>query len=552
MARRPEPLERVRADVEALGARTVAVAADVGRPEDVERVAAAAFTAFDRVDVLVNNASELGPTPMPYLLDTDPDALRRVLEVNLVGPFLLTRALLGPMLAAGQGSVINVSSDAGVVGYPGWGAYGVSKAGLDQMTRIWASELDGSGVHVNTVDPGDMAIDMHAAALPDDDPATLARPEDRTEVFVRLAAADGESGRRLEAAEYAPTQARGRRCAARSGSAPAGARGGGAARGQGPASRPRPAAAGRPGHRVGGPPPLPRAALAAGAGRPAGRERLPHPAGQPAGAHRRRGAARGPAGRARRRGRRRPGRGRDAAKPGGGRHGTGEAEAGTGERWAALVLGVPADGTDPALVATDARPPVPPVAAGERIVFAGGLAATVLGRHEEAALLVWVAFDLAGERLAEALHRRAAGAVRLCAEAWPPAPLQTLFAAGPGSAEMASVGRPFTADAADPARPGDRAGHHQPARRAVHLRRSGHRPPLHPGRALPDPGGDRGRGHRQPRRRRARSPSAPPWSERSRPPPPGPGSSGLGRGESAAYWTRVPAGGGGRTSHRAA
>ena len=65
VARRPEPLERVRADVEALGARTVAVAADVGRPEDVERVAAAALTAFDRVDVLVNNASELGPTPMP-------------------------------------------------------------------------------------------------------------------------------------------------------------------------------------------------------------------------------------------------------------------------------------------------------------------------------------------------------------------------------------------------------------------------------------------------------------------------------------------------------
>ena len=205
VARRPEPLERVRA--EALGARAVVVAADVGQPEDVERVAAAALTAFERVDMLVNNASELGPTPMPYLLDTDPDALRRVLDVNLLGPFLLTRALLGPMLAAGRGSVINVSSDAGVVGYPGWGAYGVSKAGFDQMTRIWASELDGSGVRVNTVDPGDMATEMHAAALPDDDPAGLARPEDRTEVFVRLAAGDGDSGRRLEAADFAPAQA---------------------------------------------------------------------------------------------------------------------------------------------------------------------------------------------------------------------------------------------------------------------------------------------------------------------------------------------------------
>ncbi|HEY4790467.1 MAG TPA: SDR family oxidoreductase, partial [Actinomycetes bacterium] len=174
----------------------------VGDPDDVERVAAAALTAFDRVDALVNNASELGPTPMPYLLDTDPDALRRVLDVNLLGPFLLTRALLGPMLAAGRGSVINVSSDAGVVGYPGWGAYGVSKAALDQMTRIWASELEDSGVRVNAVDPGDMATAMHAAALPDDDPATLARPEDRTEVFVRLAAGGG-SGERLEAAEFA-------------------------------------------------------------------------------------------------------------------------------------------------------------------------------------------------------------------------------------------------------------------------------------------------------------------------------------------------------------
>jgi NAD(P)-dependent dehydrogenase (short-subunit alcohol dehydrogenase family) len=75
------------------------------------------------------------------------------------------------------------------------------------MTRIWASELDGSGVRVNAVDPGDMATAMHAAALPDDDPATLARPEDRTEVFVRLATDQGGSGERLEAAGFAPATA---------------------------------------------------------------------------------------------------------------------------------------------------------------------------------------------------------------------------------------------------------------------------------------------------------------------------------------------------------
>jgi NAD(P)-dependent dehydrogenase (short-subunit alcohol dehydrogenase family) len=127
----------------------------------------------------------------------------------VVGPFLLTRALLGPMLAAGRGCVINVSSDAGVVGYPGWGAYGLSKAGLDQLTRIWSSELDGTGVRVNSVDPGDMATAMHAAALPDDDPAQLAKPEERTGVFVWLAgpSSAGVSGQRLEAAEFVPAEA---------------------------------------------------------------------------------------------------------------------------------------------------------------------------------------------------------------------------------------------------------------------------------------------------------------------------------------------------------
>ena len=104
VARRPEPLERIRAEAEALGARAVAVAADVGRPEDVERVAAAALTAFERVDVLVNNASELGPTPMPYLLDTDPDALRRVLDVNLLGRSCSPGRCSGPCWPPGEGA----------------------------------------------------------------------------------------------------------------------------------------------------------------------------------------------------------------------------------------------------------------------------------------------------------------------------------------------------------------------------------------------------------------------------------------------------------------
>ena len=116
-----------------------------------------------------------------------------------------------------------------------------------------------------------------------------------------------------------------------------------------------------------------------------------------------------------------------------------------GERWAALPLGVPADGGDPALVPTDARPAVPPLPPGERLVFGGGLTATVLGRHPEAPPLVWLAFDTGGERLAEALHR-AGRPVRYAyvPRPWPLHHYQTLFAAAPGSAEMASAGRPFT------------------------------------------------------------------------------------------------------------
>jgi S-adenosylmethionine:tRNA ribosyltransferase-isomerase len=103
------------------------------------------------------------------------------------------------------------------------------------------------------------------------------------------------------------------------------------------------------------------------------------------------------------------------------------------------------DGGDPALVPTDARPAAPALAPRERLRFAGGLGATVLGRHEEAGPLVWLAFDVAGERLAEALHR-AGRPVRYAyvPRPWPLHQYQTLFAAVPGSAEMASAGRPFT------------------------------------------------------------------------------------------------------------
>lgn len=199
-SRHSEDLETVRREAEAWGRRCLILPVDMGRRQDVERLAAQVFEAFGRVDVLINNASELGPTPMPYLVDTPPDWLERVLATNLTGPFLLTRAILGNMLARGGGSVINVTSDAAVEAYPTWGAYGVSKAGLEAMTRIWAAELAGSGVRVNCVDPGEMNTQLHAAAIPGADPSTLAEPEDVVGVFLHLAAEGScETGQRLEA-----------------------------------------------------------------------------------------------------------------------------------------------------------------------------------------------------------------------------------------------------------------------------------------------------------------------------------------------------------------
>ena len=126
--------------------------------------------------MLIHNASTLGPVPMPLLLDTACEDLEQTLAVNLVGPFRLTKALSGPMLLAQRGLFLFVSSDAAVSAYARWGAYGVSKAAQDHLSRILAAELDGTGVRVIAVDPGEMDTVMHAAAIPDADRATLQAP----------------------------------------------------------------------------------------------------------------------------------------------------------------------------------------------------------------------------------------------------------------------------------------------------------------------------------------------------------------------------------------
>ena len=178
------------------------LAFDVGDKEAVHRIAGAAAALVGSPSILVHGASTLGPLPMPLLLDTACEDLERVLAVNLVGPFRLTKALAGPMLLARRGTVLFVSSDAATSAYRRWGAYGVSKAAADHLARTLAAELD--PLRFFAVDPGEMDTQMHAAALPESDPATLARPAVVADAFVKILdrAGDLPNGARLSASDF--------------------------------------------------------------------------------------------------------------------------------------------------------------------------------------------------------------------------------------------------------------------------------------------------------------------------------------------------------------
>ena len=175
------------------------IVGDVARKDDIHPIALQVTAALGGLDVLINNASTLGPVPLAPLADTDCEDLEAALATNVVGPFRLTKALLGALAASARDGaaplVVNISSDAAETPYPTWGAYGASKAALRHLSHIWREELVSLGVGIVVVDPGDMDTPMHAQAAPDVDPATLKRPEaaaaeiaDRIEAHVRALA----------------------------------------------------------------------------------------------------------------------------------------------------------------------------------------------------------------------------------------------------------------------------------------------------------------------------------------------------------------------------
>ena len=198
VARGAGELEAVAASIRESGGEAHAFAADVGDKDAVYAIAGAAAELAGPIDVVIHNASLLGKTPMPALLDTECEDLERVLAVNLVGPFRLTKALAGSMAVRGGGLVVQISSDASVAAYPAWGAYSVSKAALDHLGRIWGAELEAAGVRFVSVDPGEMDTRMHAEAIPDADRTALADPALVAKRIARL----------IERAETLPAGAR--------------------------------------------------------------------------------------------------------------------------------------------------------------------------------------------------------------------------------------------------------------------------------------------------------------------------------------------------------
>ena len=187
-----EALEQVKAELTASGDEPVVVVpGDVSDPDHRAQLIDA-VRALGPLDAIVNNASTLGPSPLPPLATYPLDELEAVLRINTIAPLALIQGLL-PFLVASQGRILNVSSDAAVEGYEGWGGYGSSKAALDQLTRVLTAEHP--NLRIYSIDPGDMRTQMHQDAFPGEDISDRPPPEESVPALRRLIDGDLPSGR---------------------------------------------------------------------------------------------------------------------------------------------------------------------------------------------------------------------------------------------------------------------------------------------------------------------------------------------------------------------
>ena len=188
--------------IQGISSDIITIQADVSNKDDIYNIVGQAFGQLNSIDVLINNASYLGSTPLRTLLDTECEDLSDVLGTNLLGPFRLTKAILPSMILNNAGLIVNISSDAAINAYPYWGGYSLSKIALDHMSRIWQEELKNTQIKFVSIDPGDMDTEMHHIADPDVDLAQLYIPDTVANELLQFLARNNFTQVRYNAKEW--------------------------------------------------------------------------------------------------------------------------------------------------------------------------------------------------------------------------------------------------------------------------------------------------------------------------------------------------------------
>jgi NAD(P)-dependent dehydrogenase (short-subunit alcohol dehydrogenase family) len=202
-ARGADDLHQAIADIRATGGGEAhGRVGDKGDAAHAKAIVQGAVEQFGKLDVLVNNASLLGPR-VP-IAEYPVSAWEDVVRINLTGSFLMIREALKVMTPRRSGSIINVSSGVGRIGKARWGAYAVSKFGVEGLTQVLADEVREFGIRVNAVNPGPTRTEMRALAYPEEDPLTLLNPQDIVPLFVYLASDESEAvtGQSLDAQDW--------------------------------------------------------------------------------------------------------------------------------------------------------------------------------------------------------------------------------------------------------------------------------------------------------------------------------------------------------------
>jgi len=199
-------LREVERELSKIHASCLVLPADVSKPDDVKKLVDQCVSRFGRIDVLVNNASVLGPRA--EIVEYPVEEWQEVVDVNLFGAFLLSKEVARIMMVQKSGSIINISSSVGRRGRARWGAYAVSKFGLEGLTQVLADELKPYSIRVNSVNPGAMATEMRHAAYPEEDQSKLKRPEETLGVYLYLASDEsvGKTGGQYDAQSFVRPQ----------------------------------------------------------------------------------------------------------------------------------------------------------------------------------------------------------------------------------------------------------------------------------------------------------------------------------------------------------